>query len=91
MEWTLAYPSSQISAVTEFAGPVATAAGKTIYCASASGAMTCLLAGLNTNTMDSGVAATVQLTLAPTAVTTAITIINPVGVDAAGTLSLIHI
>ncbi len=34
--------------------------------------------------MASGVAATVQLTLAPTAGTTAITITNPVGVDALG-------
>jgi uncharacterized protein (TIGR03437 family) len=85
LEWTLAYPSSQISAISVLAGPVATAAGKTMYCASATGSVTCLLAGpTNGNTMASGVAATVQLTLALTAGTTAITIINPVGVDAIG-------
>jgi trimeric autotransporter adhesin len=85
LEWTLAYPSGQISAMSVLAGPVATAAGKTIYCASATGLVTCLLAGpTNANTMASGVAATVLLTLAPTAGTTAITIINPIGVDAIG-------
>src|ERR1017187_2135922 len=85
LEWTLAYPSSQISGMSVLAGPVATAAGKTVYCASATGLVTCLLAGpINANTMGSGVAATVLLTLAPTAGTTSITIINPVGVEATG-------
>src|SRR5580658_6992249 len=85
LEWTLAYPSSQVSAMSVLAGPVATAAGKTIYCASATGSVTCLLAGpTNANTMAAGVAATVTLTLAPTAATTGVTITNAVGVDAIG-------
>src|SRR5580704_8697879 len=85
LQWTFAYPSSQISAISVLAGPVATAAGKTVYCASATGSVTCLLAGpTNANTMVSGVAATITLTLAPTAGTTAITIPNAVGVDAIG-------
>ena len=85
LEWTLAYPASQITAISVVAGPVATAAAKTIYCSSATGSVTCLLAGpANASTMASGVAATVTLTLAPTAGTTAITITNALGVDAIG-------
>jgi trimeric autotransporter adhesin len=84
LEWTLAYPSGQILAIAAGAGSAATAAGKSIYCGPASGSFTCLLTGLNATTMTAGVAATVQLTLAPTASTTAITITNPVGVDATG-------
>ncbi len=84
LQWTLTYPSGQISAITASAGSAATAAGKTIDCASASGSLTCLLTGPNTNTMAAGIVANVQLTLAATAGTTAITVTNPVGVDAGG-------
>ena len=85
LEWTLAYPASQISAIAAFTGPVAVAAGKTISCASAPGVINCLLTGVNTNTITPGVAATLQLTLAANAATTAISVVNPQGVSATGT------
>src|ERR1700691_6761884 len=47
LQWTFVYPVSQISAVSATAGPAATAAGKTLSCASAPGLFTCLLSGLN--------------------------------------------
>ena len=84
--WTLLYAPGQVSAIAEFAGPVAAAAGKTISCASVPGAINCLLSGPNTNAMASGVVATVQLTLAPTAGTTSISIANPIGVNTTGSV-----
>jgi len=82
LEWTLAYPANQISAIGGFAGPVATAAGKTLTCASGPGTMTCILAGMNVSAMASGVAATIQATLAPNARTTTIALTSAIGADA---------
>jgi hypothetical protein len=85
LEWTLAYSSNQISAISVLPGPVATAASKTVSCASATGLMICVLTGAaNANTMAAGIAANVTLTIAPTAATTAITISNAVAVDPVG-------
>ena len=86
LEWTFTYPSSQISVNSVTVGPAATTAGKTLSCAPpSSGSITCLLTGLNTNTMASGVAAIIQLAVSTNAVTTAINVTNTVGVDATGT------
>ncbi len=86
LEWTFTYPSSQISVNSVTVGSTATAAGKTLSCAPpSSGSITCLLTGLNTNTMASGVAAIIQLAVPNNALTTAINITNTVGVDATGT------
>ena len=84
LQWTLAYPPSQVSSIAGLAGTSATAASKNLSCSTASGLLTCLLEGTNTNTMASGVVATFQVTLASNAVTTAITVNSPVGVTAAG-------
>ena len=88
LEWTLTYPAGQIPAIAAFAGPAATAANKTLSCASASGSLTCLLIGSPTtgatSTIASGVVATVQVTLAPNAGTTAIALTNPFAVSPAG-------
>jgi len=84
LQWTLVYPSNQISSSGATAGPAATAAGKTLSCASASGLLTCVVIGLNTNAIGAGVVANVQVTLAVDATTTSIGISNPVGVDATG-------
>ncbi len=83
LQWTFVYPG-QISAISATAGPAATAAGKTLSCASAPGLFTCLAAGLNTNAITAGVVANVQLTLATNATTASIGISNAVGVDATG-------
>ena len=49
------------------AGSVATAASKSVACAGSAGAYTCVLSGVNSNLIQNGVAATVNLTLASTA------------------------
>ncbi len=84
LQWTLVYPLSQISAIGATAGPAATAAGKTLSCASAPGFFTCLLTGLNTNAISAGAVANIQVTLAAKATTTSISIMNAVGVAATG-------
>jgi trimeric autotransporter adhesin len=84
LQWTLVYPSSQISSSGATAGPAATAAGKALSCASGPGLLTCVVIGLNTNAIGAGVIANVQMTLAADATTTSIGISNPVGVDATG-------
>lgn len=85
LQWTLTYPATQVSSFSVTSGPSATAAGKTVTCAYASGSSTCLVTGLNTNTMTSGVAAYVNVTLAPTASTTSVAISNPVAASSSGT------
>lgn len=76
-------------AVTSFtvqAGPAVTAASKTLSCQG----NVCLLAGLNSATMSSGVVATVTMTLSPSAAgTSVIQINNPVEAELDGTAGLI--
>lgn len=66
LEWTLA-PSAGIAALTVTAGPAATAAGKSVTCGGSLAASTCLLTGLNTNTLSDGIVAIVNITTAATA------------------------
>jgi uncharacterized protein (TIGR03437 family) len=83
LQWTLVYSLSQISSIAAAAGPAATAAGKTLSCNSVPCLFTCVLAGLNTNTVSSGVVADIQIAGANT-ITPSISISNPVAVDATG-------
>lgn len=81
IEWTYSYPASTFSSVTVVAGPAAAAAGKSVSCSAGSGSYTCILFGLNTTTMSSGVAATATFTASPTAIgTSPIQILNSSGV-----------
>jgi uncharacterized protein (TIGR03437 family) len=84
LQWTLVDPSSQNQAITATAGPAATAAGKTLSCASAPGFLTCVLSGLNTNPIVPGVVANIQLTPTTQGTAPSITINNTVAVDATG-------
>ncbi len=84
LEWTLTYPPNQISAITAVAGTAATTAGKVLSCATGAGYYTCLLTGLNVNTIAPGVVANFQVTLAANATTMSAGLINTVGVDATG-------
>jgi hypothetical protein len=65
VQWTLAYPTSDLIPVGVVAGPTLTVAGKSIYCNSRIGTITCLGVGLNTNPITNGVAAIVTFSLAP--------------------------
>lgn len=83
LQWTLVYPSGQISSIGATAGPAATAAGKTLSCNSTPGFFTCLATGLNRNAISAGVVANIQFT--PINNTTpSVSLANLVGVDAAG-------
>src|SRR5262249_14721813 len=65
LQWSLGYSSADITAVNITAGPSATAAGKTLTCANTASSNTCTLAGLNLNTLTTGVVAVAQFTVAP--------------------------
>ena len=63
IQFTLTYPSASITSISVSLGPTAASAGKTVACAPASGAYTCLLYGLNTTIIPNGVVAVVNLTI----------------------------
>src|SRR6185369_13017220 len=67
LEWIFQYATTDFTAITAVAGPAAVAAGKSISCASAAGSYTCVLWGMNTNTIANGVVATVTLNVSGTA------------------------
>ena len=82
LEWTYSYPASTFSSVSVAAGPAAVAAGKSVSCSGGSGSYTCMLFGLNSLTLSSGVVATATFTT-PAAVastSSSIQILNSTGV-----------
>ena len=68
LEWAYSYPATTFSSVTVVAGPAAVAAGKSVSCSGSSGSYTCMLFGLNTTTMSTGVVATATFTVSPSAI-----------------------
>src|SRR5581483_6846671 len=66
LQWTLTYATSDVLSISAAAGPVLTAAGKTITCQAGSGTLSCLASGMNGSTIANGVAAVVTVTLTPT-------------------------
>jgi hypothetical protein len=84
-QWTLNYAPSAVVAISATAGTSATNAGKTLACTVAtSGSFTCLLSGMNVNRLANGVVAIINVTLAATATTVPITVINAAAADTAG-------
>ena len=83
MQWTLTYPSSAVTAVNVTAGPVLTAASKSLSCSAAPGAYTCLASALNTTAIADGLVATVSLTL-DSAGTISVGLTNTMGASPAG-------
>jgi len=84
LEWKIVYSSAQISGISITPGAAAATAGKTLSCSSNSGMSNCILTGLNTNTIGSGVVAFLNVTVAPGTTTASIQISNTIGVDAGG-------
>ena len=87
LEWTLKYSTADITSATMAVGSAATAAGKQMSCTSSAGSSTCLLWGINSTTISSGVVATVALTLSPTTQNTSssIQLVNGVAAGSNGT------
>ena len=63
LEWTLAYPTANVTQVAFAPGAQATAASKSVTCNSVSGSETCVLEGNNANKILNGVVATATLKL----------------------------
>src|ERR1019366_6053625 len=63
LQWTLTYAATEVSNVTMTAGPVLTAANKSLTCAATPGAYTCLASGLNATAIGDGVVATASITV----------------------------
>lgn len=55
MQWTLNYTPADFSSVSVDIGAAATAAGKMINCSNNSGAITCVVVGLNATTISDGI------------------------------------
>src|SRR3954451_19794833 len=79
LQWTLSYTPSDVLSINAVAGSAAVAAGKSITCTSATGAYRCVLAGVNSNAIQDGVVAAINITLAPTASRTSVGVIDTVG------------
>jgi len=61
VQWTLAYSTADFTSPTIAAGPSANAASKQLSCRNTTGSATCILWGLDTTGVPSGVVATVTL------------------------------
>jgi trimeric autotransporter adhesin len=68
LEWDLTYSTADFSAISVSVGPAATAAAKSLVCASPSaGRYNCVLFGLNRTLLSDGVVATATLTVSGSA------------------------
>ncbi len=70
VQWTLNYAPTDFSAVQIADGPAATAARKSASCTAKAGAITCLSAGINANTIANGAVAVATFTISPTTTST---------------------
>lgn len=86
LQWSMNYPAADISSVSVAVGPSASAAGKTVACSSGASATTCVVYGMNQNSISSGIIAqaTVQLASAPVDQSIAIGISGVVASDPTG-------
>jgi hypothetical protein len=65
VQWTLAYPAGDAVLASVVPGSSLTTAGKSIYCNSRIGTITCLGVGMNANPVSNGTIAVVTFSLAP--------------------------
>ena len=63
LQWTLSYAPANVTSVSVAAGPVLTAAAKTIQCSTSPAATVCLASGTNSTMIANGVAAVVNGTV----------------------------
>lgn len=86
VQWTLPYSATDISALSFSAGAMATAAGKSISCNSTAGSPTCVVWGMNSNTIANGPLANITLTLSSSTKnsSTAISVTNAASATAGG-------
>ena len=65
LQWSMSYSAMDLIFQDAEPGPSATAAGKSIQCGVGAGMTTCLMVGLNRNTIPAGVLATLTLAIPP--------------------------
>ena len=88
LQWTLAYPATDIASFSVAAGSALTSAGKTLTCTSSAGVANCVASGMNATAIGSGVVAVVTATTAAGAPdsSAAIAVTNAVGAYPGATL-----
>jgi uncharacterized protein (TIGR03437 family) len=74
LQWNMTNPNGAAVYETSNEGAVADNAGKSITCTTNSGTTTCVIFGINTNTMANGVAATIGFRIQPGTTATSATI-----------------
>ncbi len=84
LQWTVTYPSANVTAIAATAAAGATSANKSLSCNGGSGTLTCVLYGMNADPIANGVAATLKLNMAAGVSSTAIGLANAIGASAAG-------
>jgi uncharacterized protein (TIGR03437 family) len=84
LQWSFTYPAGNVSSVTATSGASATNAGKTLQCVTGLGVYTCLTSGLNSNAIQNGTIATLNLIMATTANPTSIAVVNALGASSSG-------
>jgi len=65
LQWSLVYPASDLLFEKSEIASTATSAGKSIQCSDNSGTVTCVLFGLDRETMSDGAVAELSFTIAP--------------------------
>jgi len=65
IQWMMAYPPWDMTSFGITAGPALSSAGKTLHCMPGTGWITCVVSGLNSNQIGSGVVGVVTLTITP--------------------------
>src|SRR5215469_8749551 len=66
LEWTIQYPAGGLNSISATAGPVLTAAGKSVTCNPTQGSYVCVAYGLNATTIPDGVVATIAVAASQT-------------------------
>ena len=84
VQWTLTYPAGSVESISASPGAATTGAAKTLSCAAASGAYSCVVSGMNTDLIPNGTIATVSVSLAAGVNSTNIAISNAAGGSGAG-------
>lgn len=85
LQFTLSYTAAEFTAMSATIGSAASAAGKSVRCASGSGRLTCIVYGINATSIGSGVAAVVSATPSTSgAASRTIQVTTPVAVSGTG-------
>jgi len=86
VQWTLHYSSTNVSGMSLQPGSAAVSAGKTLSCTSLTGSVSCVVWGMNKNTVPNGVLATANFNVSSTASSSTLQVTNAAAASAASSL-----